>query len=676
MDTGTLIATIIGAVIAGVFGLITKYLELDFEKKKAEIARGAAADETSEESKEQTVIEAAPQKKEYSWFQRNFRKLSTAGFIVAGVVAVVIIAVIAIPAIIKSNEDGEDDIAVPVMESVTTPAETEPAVKTSAEIMAEQKDAVGLLYGNDDALKGNIFAVEYKNEQYLVTTFRTLLAGYADGNKSFRIDFENHNDILSSDLTLAGYSPLYNVAILKPKNAIDIPAFTLSKNDPLVYSEISAFGTSTSDETARNIAKNGVITQDKREDGSTGLPLLVTDAVCKNMSGAPVLDLNDLTSVVAIVPAIAMGEERILIPVSYIETVLNEMSIPNTTMVSFDADELPEKFPYLWQFPIQTGFEDVTLGKDSEGTYLFQKAGISVEEYNGYSYLVERGFGQALYRGANNDENVVDYGYLEDGYVDDLNKPYFRYNEDKKLSSMTDGKGNTLFAKDYFALYTTGDKEKIVAFKGEVQFQFDGKYICISDENKILKNDFETVPERLKITSNADGYLIRIDDTETGLFAYINNNGSYGVAMDETIGGYFDLTNRKLVNSDMTATITGDNKNIEVYYKATPDVKGKIYFSEDENISVLSIKNNDLTGYKFAGGDMTIFNNADESAYYGKADNALFYGEKNDGYFVNGRGIKISDTYYLIGNFDNGKFDDTYYPFLLDWHDIKKTSEQ
>jgi hypothetical protein len=581
-----------------------------------------------------------------------------------------------------------------VTEAESVSAVTEKTV-SPAEIIAEYKNAVGLLYDEKDVLQGNIFTIRNDNQIYFVTTFRALISSYSEDGTSFKIDFDGNNDILSSDLTLAGYSPLYNIAVLKPNNALDIPAFTLAEKDPIQFAEISVIGTADNEVSKRNIAKKGTITQDNYVNSATGLKGLLTEASCGRMFGAPVLDETDLTKVVAVVPGESTGEDIKLIPVEYIHAVLEEMSNPDTVMKSFPADELPEKFPYSFKYTgtysAATDFEDIEFEKNDTDTVLQQikgntKYGVLIDSFDDCTYLAERDYGQTMLWNDFEDTHTIDYGHTKDNgngtFSLDYGRPYYRYNEDNKYSFISDGQSKSVQYNpdgNYFILADSNSNTILFADDGVVTYSLDDKRIGIDTANKIIQNDFGEIPERLTITYNSDGYKIRIKDTQTGFTAFVRDDLRFGVKSD-TFSGYSDPEedykilahyindNDKVLN--MVAGIYNDNSTIQFYYESSAEVRGNISFSEDQNVSSLKIKNNNLNAYYYANGNMTIHNNENETVCYKKAENTINCGEMNDSSSVNGKGIKMSPSYYLIGNFERGVFDDTYYPFLLDWRGI------
>jgi hypothetical protein len=583
----------------------------------------------------------------------------------------------------------------------TTITSTETTVNTTVSLIEtiipekSEKDASSVLLDSEENVLGNVFAILYKDNVYYITTFKNLVDAYSSSDKTLRLSFEENPYVLSSDLSLVSYSPLYNLAVLKPKKDINVTSYTLSNNDPYTGDIIIKGTTLGKQKPIETI--DGSIVDVLELNEVTNQKEILTDAMAENMNGAVVLD-KTTEQVIAINTGFTKDGKAILIPVTTLKSVLNE--IPSLEI--FPLDELPEKFPYIFSYTnsysATTDFEDIKFSRNDTSSELYQakdggKYGLSVSDYNTYVFLDEYDYGQTLYRDSDNNKPMIYYGYKktvdEDGhYYVDLGKSYYRYYEDDSGSILSNGGA-------YQLLYRPNDKRFwIYGSNDSIELSVSDEYIEYNDGSKILridaktqeiiKNDFEKVPENVKITYNSDGYKLKIEDTEKGFTAYVKDDSTYGIEGQKLFGEYksdgaVSLKKEEEGNpqsDNIEASIYKNNENyrIRVWYQDKPEIYASLHFGTEFDNSNLHLNTGKMYAAYTLNGDMAITTTDNiAEVYYDKSENSIYSGASNSDGYRNGKGIKMSPTYYLIGNFEKGVFDGTYYPYLLDWRDIPDT---
>ncbi|MDR0975321.1 MAG: hypothetical protein LBL80_06475 [Ruminococcus sp.] len=705
-----LVATIIGGIIAGVFGLITKYLELRFDKKKDEqnppikdMNSDGKITAAEHEAHAEAVIETFEKKHKFSWFEKNFRKLSTAGFVVAGVVVVGIIAMIAIPAI-KNSADDEEIPVLPALESVT--AETTAAVTAAAPDSDKYVDSIARIVTKDDFLAGNIFAVTYKSKLYFVTDFNSLLSVYNRHKEDgFYIDFNNQNDIFSKDLTLAGYSPLYNIAILTPNSVPDIEGFVLSEKEAAALTEITVIGSPTNDRSKRDIARTGKIIKNDYTGQLAGSIYYLTDADIDYMGGAPVL-AEDLVTVVGINADETIDNDSLIVPESYIKTVLDEMLKPDSEITPFPVDELPQKFDYF----IFDHYVNVDERRSVGGTFMLNLTdgnydmgnyhpsddnselywdGLAINDGN-YGDIFDYETNTGIIQGNYNSLPVLQYGYLTGDGSTDYERPFFRYYKETNHMYIQTVDGLVAYSvgteeninSEIVSVYNSDVTVGVRATKTGVEYYDDGKLLFITPENTSPDlSEFDgKMPENLKLTVNEDGNLLRLTDTATGAYAYLNEDGTFGAVRGDLSGGFLD-TNIISIKKETIDGAPEDNIGAVIEKTDAKSIAVQVLYEAigSTNYMDMGVVDGELAYSALYDNEKDLFWYPSTNAWYTDVEKNIYFLKALDRLVVfnsdSYKGMIIGTNGYVICQLDeNFNRIGEPYPYLLDYNDIPDTA--
>ncbi|MDR0943968.1 MAG: hypothetical protein LBM41_05490 [Ruminococcus sp.] len=722
MDTGTLIATIIGAVIAGVFGLITKYLELRFEKKKDELPNNPPPKDADDDGNVTAIEEdnhsteaahTTKKKTKFSWIEQNFRKLSTAGFIVAGVVATGIIVMVTVPAI-KNNgaPDSGDGIVVPAIESVTTPAEETVNIEDYA-------DSIARIVTKDDIRSGNAFAVNYKNKLYFVTTFFALTEIYedTDANDGFYLHFETQNDIYSKDLTLVGYSPLYNVAVLSPNIFPDIKGYELSETEASMLTDISVIGMELIGTTSKKIAKPGKIMLNDFYDNISQCNLYLSDAKLLHMDGAPAI-ADDLKTVIGMANGEMDDDKSFIIPASYIKTVLDEMSKPETTITSFPVDELPDKFVYFGSNNREGGATVLLTRKDGVvyqkgddidfmGEYIYAE---DKEYYNGIRWLTDgetvsfMDFTTLVWLNQNIDDSgkeSVEFIKVHDDLNPNYDLPYFCLTVEEDYAYIYDPDDGIISYVQLQETAGTVDYVQICDLNQTVFVCVTEKYIEYneySEDNKTVyfyPDETETdlsafggvMPENLTLKRNEDGYKLYLTDKNTGFSAYIDEDGTFMVSSSKNLyGGNNTSDGNVFIRRESE---DGDTENDMLVTSSVTDSENYQFIVSNDKLSdqgrdyaTIRVSENEIYRLALERDNCIVSWYSDKSTYCYNSDNDQMVYHK---YYMDGivmydmdtlKAVYIDESHYVISMTDeNGYLIGEPYPYLLDYNDIPDSTE-
>jgi hypothetical protein len=707
MDTAAIIGSIIGAVIAGVFGIVAKYLELKFEEKK-----NAAPDVLIKKPTEEADLAAEPvllpetagdSKSERS--RKTLSKISVIFFIVAGIIALFIIAT-AITASIN-NKEAVDDIAAMANEAVTTTTTASPA-----DTAALYEDSIAVVVGLDGIVMGNAFALERGGETYIISTFKTINQIFyqveADGGGVFTFDFAKHNDILSSDLTLVGYSPLYNIAVLKTSGDPGIKGYSLSETAPLALSEITVIGTAMDDADKRGIVRKGELLSINYENPISHNTEYLTDVKAEGMRGSPVF-ADDLTSVVGICAGSVSGDDNVIIPISYLKTVFEEMDKPDSSITPFSVKEFAQKVKY--HTTVINGMENVlnynnkTVFTRIPGDYskfyeyssiedgsVYETGLMGYAQEDGDGWLIRDNDNKLLYRtfSSGEESTAAEYGhFLEGGDTIDKTRTFLHYYLDGSQMRVVDpGNGQIIYLNNgkNFMYYYPDNITSLACNNEYVQFQHttdEDKYLFIfPDGSTDLTNFGDKLPDNLKIEVNEEG--LTVEDTANGVVARIKKSGVYSVKTSSLMGGY--SSDGDYVLGRYTET-NEDEEDLNVYIYPKEDGTFEYYgwYTAYESTGFeLSYVQDNLRSFKlesangiisvtdkFNGGRYIIYSNV-------TGDSAAIFHELI-GYKISSgeKGMKIDPYNTVIGYYGSSELIGEPFPYVLDYHDLpdKEDSE-
>ncbi|MDR0986495.1 MAG: hypothetical protein LBL98_02205 [Ruminococcus sp.] len=680
MDDGA-IARIIGSIIAGLFGFTAKMIEIQYRKKNENLHKNppekdADADgvvtPAEADAYDKAIEETSKKKEKFSFIQKNLRILSTLGFIVAGVIIGMIIVTFAMPA----GKKGED---LPVSDA---PSVTTAAIKADEYDPEKYVNSVALLTDKGDEFGfGDVFAITYKDKLYFVTSFNAIAHLYNSvGEDGFYINFKTQNDIFSKDLTLVGYSPLYNVAILTPNSIPEVKGFVLAETAPKLSSEITVIGTSVEEYAKLNTARTGRIISTTHIDMVSRQSLYLTDAALVGNEASPVF-AEDMITVVGMTNGEKDGNDSIIIPALTIKTVLDEMLKPDSAITPFPADEFPEKFNYAASDNYMYG-EHIKVGELNLNFYKLEdirqiqnftdeeaEAGIrrlTAEYKESGGFLSDSITNTTLITAADEGSH---YSYLTEDGEPDYSLAHFSYYEGQAAIKSPEGNLYFELGEDRF-LYSADENSNGLFATSETVGFYDGG----EEYSFTLDNPGGAMPENLDLDVNQNGFYLT--DNNTGAIAYITINGEFGVKHDSLWGEKTD-GDKISMGKD-----SGDKDDLTVKIEKT-DEKSFLFtvgYSalEEHARGAIEVTNNMVGNLSLYSEDKTIEMQPWVSlSYYDGTKNVRAIYTEEDGLLKagndSGKIIIMDANHYYITRAEGFTPVGDPFPYLLDRNDIPDT---
>jgi hypothetical protein len=702
MDKVTLTATIISAIIAGIFGIITKFLEILFEKKLYEIEHtitvsgsGINKDGTKRNSKIDKF------KAKFPWLWNNMRKLSTGGFIVTGIIIVGII-VMAVSSGGAGDTRGDGGLTVAGTEDAL--AITDTSVSSDAENFDSHSASVATIVFEEGKKTLTAFAVSHEDKVYFVTTFQGIL-DFDSPDYHFNLKLKSGETISSEHISLVGYSALKNIAVLRVDKQIDIAALNLDGSSPEMGEAITVIGADSTGNTIYHATKSGFITDNNVFDSATDLLRFRTDTAIRNFEGAPVFSSTSR----ALLGIALDGDEisgSLILPKADLSDILEEMSRTDSGIKEMKIRDIREAFPYAKSFSdsgdmmLFIGKDDLRLETSIDGSFFgnlktnpngeLTAYGLSAENINNAQILMNHDDMIWLTPyGTDPDSSNYTYSYYKD-YNINFDKQFlvvYPYSNSYMISFMSPdnvmishvprlGYSIQLDINSLWAMYA---KEETVTYQ---RYNSDMELVETSSWSK--DNTDSPAPEGFTLTVNEGGYQIRLIHNDSGAEAFIKDDGSYGVLKGDVSGGtdtdgnnIFQKTSSDDIDNDnMKAVLSLGSSDVLIgvtmQYSSIEDNEAKITYDSFGKAIKWFMQNGDKSTTVYENGDIErIEQDTNRHFFYRLETGSLLITELDSN-----KGIYINEENYIIGRFDkNGNLIGDTYPFLLDYRDIPDSTE-
>jgi hypothetical protein len=702
MDKVTLTATIISAIIAGIFGIITKFLEIWFEKKLYEIEHtitvsgpGVNKDGTKRNSKIDKF------KSKFPWLWNNMRKLSTGGFIVTGIIIVGIVVMVAASGN-NSGTRGDDGFTVAGTEDALAIADT--SVSADAENFDSHSASVAAIVFEESKKTLTAFAVSHEDKVYFVTTFQGIL-DFDSPDYHFNLKLKSGETISSDHISLAGYSALKNIAVLRVDKQIDIAALNLDGSSPDMGEAITVIGADSTGNTIYHATKSGFITDNNVFDSATGLLRFRTDTVTRNFEGAPVFSSTSRALL-----GIALDKDEtsgsLILPKSDLSDILEEMSKTDSGIKEMKIRDIREAFPYAKSFS-ESGDMTVFIGKDDlrletsiDGSFFgnlitntsgeLTPYGLSTENVNNAEILMNHDDMIWLTPyGTDPDSSNYTYSYYKNFNIDfDKQSIIVDPHTGKPTLSFMSSDGVLIGYDSYLGYSIQLDSFApwaIYAYNDTVTYQRYSSDMQLIDVGSWSQDYNSTpAPKGFTLTVNDGGYQIRLIDNDSGAEAYIKDDGSYGVLKGDVSGGtdtdgnniFQKISSDDIDNDNMKAVLSlgssGVLTDVTMQYLSIEGNEARITYDSFGKAIKWFMQNGDKSTTVYENGDIErIEQDTNRHFFYRAETKSLLLTELDSN-----KGIYIDEANYIIGRFnEDGNLIGEPYPFLLDYRDIPDSTE-